>query len=135
MNDNSQKIIMVVEDEMLLLSAIEKKLTASGYVVIPCLSAEEALTSIHEASQMPSAIWLDYYLGGMDANGFVKELKKDEKTAHIPVIIVSNSASEDKKAEMLDLGVRRYVLKAQYKLDDIIGILEEEMKTEGNNTI
>jgi len=124
-----KKIVMVVEDETLLLSAIEKKLTASGYQVIPCTSGEEALSFLSTATKMPSVIWLDYYLGGMDANGFVTQLKKDEKTAHIPVVIVSNSASEEKKKEMLALGVTRYILKAQYKLDDIMTILEEEMKS------
>jgi two-component system, OmpR family, alkaline phosphatase synthesis response regulator PhoP len=130
MNNSDPKLIMVVEDEKLLLSAIETKLIANGYHVIPCISAEEAISSLQEAVSMPAGIWLDYYLGGMDANGFVKQLKSDEKTAHIPIIIVSNSASEEKKKEMLDLGVKRYVLKAQYKLDDIITILEEEMKTQ-----
>lgn len=128
--DNAHKqIVMVVEDEELLLSAIEKKLATHGYQVMRCLTGEDALEKLSQLEHMPDIIWLDYYLGGMNANGFVTKLKQNDKTAHIPIIIVSNSASEQKKKEMVELGVKRYILKAQYKLDDIIAFLEEEMNT------
>lgn len=128
MEETNTKIVMVVEDEDLLLEAIDKKLKSRGYTSLPYRSAEEALTYLHEKKSLPHIIWLDYYLGPINGNDFVEELKKDDQLSPIPVIIVSNSASDEKKNAMLALGVKAYILKAQYKLDDIITLLENVMK-------
>lgn len=123
-----KKIVMVVEDEDLLLEAIDKKLKSRGYTSLAYRSAEEALAYLNTKTSLPDIIWLDYYLGAMNGNDFVEELRKDEQLSRIPVIVVSNSASEQKRDAMFALGVKAYILKAQYKLDDIVTLLEDVMK-------
>ncbi len=112
--------IMVVEDEDLLLQAISKKLKIKGLGVISCTSAKQAIEYLNNLPKIPNAIWLDYYLGDMDGLEFMNEIKKNDKWARIPVIVVSNSASTQKKNAMLALGVKDYILKAAYRLDDLI---------------
>lgn len=112
--------IMVLEDETILLHAIQKKLEFSGLNVIPCTGAKEALDYLKNSEDTPDAIWLDFYLKEMNGMEFVLELKKNENWAKIPVVVVSNSASDQKVKTMLALGVKKYLLKAEYRLDDII---------------
>jgi len=121
----STTTVMVVEDEALLLQAAAKKLEREGIKVLACPSGEIALTHVNELDNVPDAIWLDYYLKDMNGLAFMQAIKTNPKWAEIPVIVVSNSASPDKVHNMLALGVNKYILKAQYRLDEIITILRE----------
>lgn len=122
-----KKIVMVVEDETLLLEAIHKKLISSGFEVISCTKAKKALDYLSTSQKKPDLIWLDYYLGDMNGLEFMNQLKKNTKWSSIPVVVVSNSASEQKKNAMLALGAKGYILKAEHKLDDIITTMEKLM--------
>ena len=52
----------------------------------------------------------------------------------IPVLVVSNSASPDKVHRMLALGAKKYMLKAESRLDDLVKIVDETiMEPEGGN--
>lgn len=124
--------VMIVEDESLLLHAISKKFELDGITAIPCSSGNQAIDYLNGSSELPDAIWLDYQLKDMDGLEFMGELKKNVMWARIPVIVVSNSASEDKVHNMLALGAKQYLLKAKYRLDEIIPIVKQFIS--GNNT-
>lgn len=117
--------IMVLEDESILLHAISKKLEFADINVVPCPGANEAIDYLKNSNQIPDAIWLDYYLKEMNGMEFVTEIKKNENWCSIPVIVVSNSASDEKVKTMFALGVNKYLLKAEYRLDDIIKTIIE----------
>jgi len=117
--------IMVVEDETLLLQAITKKIKLSGMDVLSCASGQQAIDYLHSLDKMPNAIWLDYYLKDMNGLAFMQELKQNPKWAEIPVLVVSNSASPDKVSNMLGLGAKKYILKAEYRLDEIIAMIRD----------
>jgi len=117
--------IMVVEDEKLLRQAIVKKLKIAGMNPISCTTATQALDYLENIDPLPNVIWLDYYLDGMDGLGFMNKLKENKNWKKIPVVVVSNSASPKKVHNMLALGVKKYLLKAQYRLDEIIKIIHD----------
>ena len=117
--------IMVVEDENLLLQAITKKLKLSGMDVLSCASGKQALDYLQNLDELPDAVWLDYYLKDMNGLAFMQELKQNEHWSQIPVLVVSNSASPDKVNNMLALGAKKYILKAEYRLDEIIGMIRD----------
>lgn len=117
--------IMVVEDEDLLLQAITKKLKLSGLDVLSCSSGHQALDYLANIEELPDAVWLDYYLKDMNGLAFMQQLKTNDKWANIPVLVVSNSASPDKVNNMIALGAMKYILKAEYRLDQIIDMLRE----------
>ena len=117
--------ILVVEDEEMLLRAIEKKLKMAGKTVIACVSGKIAMEELKNAAQVPDVIWLDYYLKDMDGLGFMSFLKADERLANIPVVVVSNSATPDKVLNMKAMGVKRYILKADSRLDELVEIMDE----------
>jgi len=115
---------MVIEDEVLLLQAITKKLGFNGITVIGCISAEQAFDYLENHPKLPDAIWLDYYLKDMNGLEFMNKLKEKTKWAQLPVFVVSNSASQDKVNRMLAIGAKKYLLKAEYRLDDIIKMMK-----------
>lgn len=117
--------ILVIEDENLLLQAITKKLNLCGLNPISATSGEQAIDYLKNLPELPDVIWLDYHLKGMDGLTFLKEIKNNSKWEKIPVVVVSNSASPDKVHNMLALGANKYLLKAEYRLDQIIETVKE----------
>lgn len=120
--------IMVVEDEALLLQAITKKLKLSGMDALSCASGQQAVDYLKNLDELPDAVWLDYYLKDMNGLAFMQELKQNPAWINIPVIVVSNSASPDKVNTMLALGAKKYILKAEYRLDEIIQMIRDFIK-------
>ncbi|HSW96885.1 MAG TPA: response regulator [Candidatus Saccharimonadales bacterium] len=117
--------IMVVEDESLLLQAISKKIKLSNMDVLSCSSGQQAIDYLTNLEEMPDAVWLDYYLKDMNGLAFMQQLKANPKWENIPVLVVSNSASPDKVSTMLGLGAKKYILKAEYRLDEIITMIKD----------
>lgn len=126
--------IMVVEDEQLLLEAIGKKLKSKNINCILFSSAEKALDYLKTAPVLPSAIWLDYYLQEMNGLTFMTTIRSNEKLNNIPVVVVSNSATDEKVNNMLALGVKKYLLKAEHRLEDIINVIYEFVNEDKQNT-
>ncbi len=126
-----QPTIMVVEDELLLLQAITKKLKLSGMDVLSCSSGQQAVDYLNSIEQLPDAIWLDYYLKDMNGLAFMQEVKNNPQWQHIPVLVVSNSASPEKVHNMLGLGAKKYILKADYRLDEIIAMIRDFIEDSG----
>ena len=119
------KTILVVEDETVLLEAIVKKLEINGFHVRSALTGDQALKILNDTSSRPDLIWLDFYLKDMDGLEFMKKLNANPLVRDLPVVVVSNSMSEDTVKEMMDMGVRRYMLKADYQLDELIKTVKE----------
>lgn len=111
---------MVVEDDSFLLQALEKKLTMSEFSVIACSSGKDALSSLETNIQLPDAICLDYYLTDMNGTDFMNKLGTNEFWKDIPVLVLSNADEEESVRSTLALGAKIYMLKTQYKLEDIV---------------
>lgn len=119
-NQTEQKTILVVEDEKPLLEAIHIKLEKSGFGVVTARTAEQAYGLLEDLNKV-DIIWLDHYLLGKE-NGLdlVAKIKNDERYKNIPIFIVSNTASSEKVQSYINLGVNKYYIKSNYRLDNII---------------
>src|SRR6266702_355882 len=126
--------IMVVEDETLLLQAITKKLKLSNMDVLSCSSGQQAIDYLESIDTLPDAVWLDYYLKDMNGLDFMQKLKANPKWTNIPVLVVSNSASPEKVSNILGLGAKKYILKAEYRLDEIIAMIRDFINEGGGQT-
>jgi len=122
MNKLSKKrTILVVEDERPLVQAIETKLDKSGFTVVTARTVDQAMGYLEDIPSI-EAIWLDHYLPGEKTGlDFVATLKNPKsKQRNLPLFIVSNTASKDNVSSYLKLGVTRYCVKAEYRLDQIV---------------
>jgi CheY-like chemotaxis protein len=124
-------VVMVIEDEELLLQAITKKLKDNGFDTISCAAASQALEYLGKLPELPDLIWLDYYLKDMNGLEFMDKLNENNDWSRIPVIVVSNSASSQKVDAMMAKGVKKYLLKASYRLEDLVKIVKEYTKKDG----
>lgn len=121
-------LVLVVEDEEVLLSLIEKKLEKENFEVIGVRTVSDAVKILEEQKDV-SIIWLDHYLLGEETGlDFVAKIKKHEKWKNIPVFVVSNTAGPEKRQIYIKLGITKYYVKSDYHLDDIIEDLREAIK-------
>lgn len=112
-------LILVVEDDLSTAELLTLHLTQSGYKVAHAFDGEEALEKAKNLK--PFVITLDVMLPKKDGWEVLQELKSDQKTAEIPVIIHS---IVDNKDLAFALGATDYLLKPLDK-EALISKLEE----------
>ena len=103
------KKILVADDERTIRSYIEKKLTKLGYTVFAAKDGEQALEQIF--SNQPDIILLDVKMPILNGIEVCKRVKADEKTKHIPILMLSAKAQSMEIEQGLEAGADRYLCK------------------------
>jgi len=101
--------ILVVEDEADLLDAITFALKREGLKPIRASSGEEALERAAETP--PDLVLLDLMLPGIDGIEVCRRLRANERTARVPIIMVTVKAEETDAIVGLGVGADDYVRK------------------------
>jgi phosphate regulon transcriptional regulator PhoB len=101
--------ILIVEDEKDIVKMLEYNLKKEGFRTISAQDGEDALE--YAAREHPDLIILDLMLPGMDGLEVCKELKKETKTALIPIIMLTAKVQESDRVVGLELGADDYVTK------------------------
>lgn len=104
-----QQFIMVVEDEEDIVRLLTFHLEKEGYRVKSAGSGPEALEAV--INYRPDLIILDIMLPGMDGLEVCRRIRSDEKTASIPILILSARKEELDKVLGLELGADDYIIK------------------------
>lgn len=100
---------MIVEDEKDIVKMLDYNLKKEGYRTISCYNGEDALALTDR--EHPDLIILDLMLPGMDGLEVCKTLKKEDRTARIPIIMLTAKTQEADKIVGLELGADDYITK------------------------
>jgi two-component system alkaline phosphatase synthesis response regulator PhoP len=101
--------ILIVEDDEDIRELISYNLEREGYTVTGVSCGEKALISI--GGGKTSLIILDLMLPGIDGLTICKQLKNEEATSHIPIIMVTARGEEEDIVKGLELGADDYITK------------------------
>jgi PAS domain S-box-containing protein len=105
---NTEGRILVVEDDPDVLNGTALLLEKAGYAIEKASTGEQALQRIRE--EPPDLILLDRDLPDFDGNALCRQIKQDEGTAHIQVVIASSTYVEsDQQAQGLESGADGYI--------------------------
>ena len=107
MEANGRKILLV-EDETGLAQLEREVLEESGFHVIEVDQGQQALERLENGDEL-SLIVLDYRLPDMTGGDVVAAL--DQRIDALPVVIVTGFPDPEIKTQMLDAGVRDYIIK------------------------
>jgi len=105
----TKKNIFIVEDEEDILEILKFHLSHEGYAVAAARNGEEAVNDI--LRKIPDLVILDLMLPGLDGLEVCRALKKDPKTASIPIIMVTAKGEESDVVAGLELGADDYIAK------------------------
>ncbi len=81
------KRVLIIEDDIDILEAIQLALEINGYTVKTATRGEQGLEIAN--TNQPDIIILDYFLAGSNGATICRKLKQSESTKHIPVIMTS----------------------------------------------
>lgn len=125
--------ILVVEDEEILLTALSEELRQEGFEVVGAKDGVEGLEKA--AAEQPDLMLLDLVMPRLDGISALKQLKAQDNTKEIPVVILTNLSDYDKISDALSMGAMDYLVKANYRLEELVTKIKtvlERTKAAGN---
>ena len=105
----SKAKLLVVDDEEDILQLVRYNLTKEGYDII-CVTTGEEATRRAKVDQ-PDLILLDLMLPGVDGFEVCRQLKRDESTAAIPIVMLTAKGEDTDIVTGLELGADDYITK------------------------
>ena len=102
------KTILVVDDEKDIVELVKYNLQKEGFAVLTARNGKQAL---EQAQQQPHLILLDVMMPEYDGWEVLKRLKKERKTANIPIVFLTAKGSEVDEVLGLELGANDYIVK------------------------
>lgn len=117
--------ILVVEDEPALSSALRSMLIREKYEVTVAKDGQEGL--VRAFTDHPDLILLDVIMPVMDGMTMLSALRKDVWGRNVPVILLTNLFDTEKIAQSMEQGVFDYLVKSDWKLEDIIKKVKEKL--------
>lgn len=115
--------ILIIEDDDFLRSLAVTKLEKEGFTVAMAANGQEGLASI--TADAPELLILDLMLPVMSGFDVLAQLKANEATKDIKVVVFSNLGEESDIKKCLDMGANDYLVKANFTLDELV----EKIKT------
>lgn len=103
------KHILVVDDEAPIRDMIRFALERADFQVGEAADAQSARLAI--AEDRPDLILLDWMLPGVSGAEFARELRREELTRDIPIIMVTARVEEEDRVRGLNLGCDDYIVK------------------------
>jgi adenylate cyclase len=93
-SDTTAGTVLVVDDQDANRRLLEAVLTPRGYLVRTAASGPEALDSL--AAELPDVVLLDIVMPGMDGYEVCRQIRADERTAVLPVVMITASGDQEK---------------------------------------
>ncbi len=112
------KKILIIEDDVFLGDVLLKKLNHENYETTLARDGGEGLKKITELK--PDLILLDIILPTMNGYEILETKFRDPEIKNIPVIVISNSGQPVEINRVLALGVKDYLIKAQFDPEEVI---------------
>lgn len=110
--------VLIIEDDIFLGDVLIQKLRASGYEAMLSRDGVEGLSQIR--AWKPDLVLLDIILPQRNGYEVLAEKQKDAAIAGIPVIVISNSGQPVEINRALALGVKDYLVKAQFDPEEVM---------------
>lgn len=101
--------VLVVEDEPALLEMLSYNLEAEGFVVFQAESAEDAELLV--AEEDPDLVILDWMLPHVSGIELCRRLRNNNKSASLPIIMLTARGEESDRIRGLSTGADDYVVK------------------------
>jgi two-component system, OmpR family, phosphate regulon response regulator PhoB len=101
--------ILVVEDETITQTLLAANLERVGHQVMRAGSVTEAQAAIRET--LPDLVLLDWILPETTGVSFARQLRADQRTRDIPIIMLTGRSQDTDKVTGLEAGADDYITK------------------------
>jgi DNA-binding response OmpR family regulator len=118
-----KKLIALIEDDRILSDAMYGGFKDAGFEVERAFDGEEGLAMV--LAKKPDLVLLDILMPKIDGLTVAKKLKGNPETKNIPIIILTVLEKGESVAEALDAGVYEYIVKSNFKVEDMVKRVQE----------
>ena len=99
-------LALLVDDSLTMRKVLGRFLEREGYEVVTAKDGMEALQAMQQT--LPAVILTDIEMPRMDGFELARNVRDDERTRHIPVVMVSSRTAEKHQALARSLGVNAF---------------------------
>ena len=101
--------VLIVDDSPTETFTLKSMLEAKGFEVLTAENGADGVALARE--ELPDAVLMDIVMPGLNGFQATRQLTKDDKTAHIPVVIVTTKDQETDKVWGQRQGAKGYLVK------------------------
>jgi len=123
--ENRELSILTVDDNVVNLKLLTSALLKEGYKALTAVDGTQARQIA--SCEKPDLIILDIMMPGEDGFEVIRRLKRDPRTASIPVIFLTSKSELDSKMLGFDLGAVDYVTKP-FHVQEVIARVRLHLK-------
>lgn len=125
MTTQLQKVLLI-EDEVLILRMYEKIFSFEGFNVVTSVDGVEGLEKAK--SEQPNLILLDIMMPKMDGLRVLEQLKADDATKEIPVVVLTNLSSDVVIKDAFAKGAVGYLVKSEVVNEKIVEEIKQYLR-------
>ncbi len=114
--------IVVVEDEEILRTLVEKELTGAGHEVRTAVNGEEAWALLEE--ETPDILLSDLLMPLMNGYDLLVRIRADERFKELPCLVLSNSGQINDLNRAYECGANDVLIKTNFNPEQ----LEEKVR-------
>ncbi|HVL74756.1 MAG TPA: response regulator, partial [Noviherbaspirillum sp.] len=103
----TQNIVMVVDDSLTVRRVTQRLLSREGYQVVLAKDGVDALEQLQSIT--PDVMLVDIEMPRMDGFDLTRNVRDDQRTRHIPIIMITSRTAGKHRNYALELGVNEYL--------------------------
>ncbi|MFJ2989776.1 Hpt domain-containing protein [Collimonas sp. NPDC087041] len=123
----SQNVVMVVDDSLTVRRVTQRLLSREGYQVVLAKDGVDALEQLQAIT--PDVMLVDIEMPRMDGFDLTRNIRNDDRTRHIPIIMITSRTASKHRSYAMELGVNEYLGKP-YQEDELMSTIKSFIKTE-----
>ena len=124
MTEQKSNLVYIVEDDEFLGKIIDSHFKYTDLTTVLIKDGLEALETIKQ--KKPDLLILDIFIPGMNGLELLAELRKDESTKNIKVLVFSNNGEKESKDKAEELGAK-FIIKFSTNPDEIVEMVKKEL--------
>lgn len=121
------KTLLVVDDQEVFRTPLALALRTRGFTVLEAADGPSALVQVDRCA--PDLALVDISMPDMDGISVVKAFRSKPSTGSLPVILVTAQARREDIAAGTSLGVRDFLLKSSFSLNDLVDRIQSRIAT------
>ena len=103
----TQHVVMVVDDSLTVRRVTQRLLSREGYQVVLAKDGVDALEQLQAIT--PDVMLVDIEMPRMDGFDLTRNIRGDERTRHIPIIMITSRTASKHRDYAFELGVDEYL--------------------------
>ena len=117
-----ERLVLVVDDSVTVRKVTSRLLERQGMSVLTAKDGVEAISVLQE--RLPDVILLDIEMPRMDGFEVAHQVRRDERLAELPIVMISSRTGEKHTQRARELGVNRFLGKP-FQENELLETIDE----------